>query len=369
LTAQSVTLSGDIYEYATYYVSSFDLSTGATNVQIFRYELSSSEYPIPVKVWFRSSVVSPSLGIDNQTTILEIETDIFNLQAPIILDNRDISSQSTIIYDMGSPPNAIELTGQVLDRLDPNQVESILQSILTTGRIADGDYTFEIQIRSEDDQVLASDEKTIIVQSPVAINLETPGGALSDTLNNVIYTTFPIFQWYAQTCNGCETYIRVAEFKSGVHNSLEDAMSDQRVLPFDQSDEWYQISAVNSFQYPFSDAYPLEEGNVYGWQVMVTLPTTSGYEEMVSSIYAFKIGISGTVEQTNAVTNPLLMALQQALGDDQFNALFGQGNDLQGFTPTGQLEINGINVDESGVNYLLNQIGNGNYSIQSVRVE
>ena len=40
LLAQNVTLSGDIYEYATYYVNSFDLNTGATNVQIFRISLS-----------------------------------------------------------------------------------------------------------------------------------------------------------------------------------------------------------------------------------------------------------------------------------------------------------------------------------------
>ena len=66
LKAQIVTLSGDIYEYATYYVNSFDLNTGATNVQIFRYQLHSDEYPIAVKIWFRASMVSPSLGINAQ---------------------------------------------------------------------------------------------------------------------------------------------------------------------------------------------------------------------------------------------------------------------------------------------------------------
>mgnify|MGYP005685721721 CR=1 FL=1 len=40
---QSVDLNGEIFEYATYYVNNFDLSTGATNVQIFRYQLSSPE--------------------------------------------------------------------------------------------------------------------------------------------------------------------------------------------------------------------------------------------------------------------------------------------------------------------------------------
>ena len=63
------------------------------------------------------------------------------------------------------------------------------------------------------------------------------------------------------------------------------------------------------------------------------------------------------------------MALQQALGDDQFNALFGPGNELQGYNPTGQLEINGINVDESSVSYLLNQIISNSYQVQSITVE
>ena len=30
-----INVQGEIYEYATYYVSSFDIATGATNVQIF----------------------------------------------------------------------------------------------------------------------------------------------------------------------------------------------------------------------------------------------------------------------------------------------------------------------------------------------
>ena len=367
--AQNVMLSGDIYEYATYYISSFDLNTGGTNVQIFRYQLTSDEYPVPVRIRFRASLVSPSLGISSPSTIIEIVTDPFDLKAPVILDNRDISSETTTIYDMASPPNSIQITGQVVDRLDPSQVNAILQSILASGKIADGEYTFEIQIQSVSGQILASDAKTIVVQSPVSISLEYPGGVLADTLDNVVYTTFPIFQWFSQPCAGCNTFIRVAEYDPVVHSSLEDAIDDQRVLPLDQNESWYLIDNINSFQYPFSGAFPLEEGKIYGWQVMMTLPTTSGAEEMPSSIFAFKIGTAGNVETTGTVTNPLLLMLQQVLGEDQFNAFFGVGNEFQGFNPTGQIEINGITVDETSVNYLLNQILSNNYQIQSVGVE
>ena len=367
--AQSITLSGDIYEYATYYVNSFDLNTGATNVQIFRYQLESDEYPIIIKIRFRATILSPTLGIQSETIITEIETYPIDLRAPLILDNRDISSETTIIYDMDSPPNTIEISGRVLGSLDPAQADAVLQSIMTTGKIADGEYSFYVEILSENDQVLASDSKTIIVQSPVSINLETPGGVLSDTLDNLIYSNFPIFQWFSQSCNGCNSFIRVAQYNSGVHSSLEDALEDQRVLPFNQSDNWHPIENVNSYQYPFSGAYPLEPGNVYAWQIMITLPTTSGFEEMASSIFAFKIGIAGTVETANSISSPLLMTLQQALGDDQYNAFFGSGNELQGYNPSGQLLINGVNVDEASVNYILNQFLSNNYQINSITVE
>ena len=371
--AQQMSLAGDIFEYATYYISSFDPSTGATDVQIFRYTLKEvttqdGNYPVNLSIWFRASMVSPSLGINSSTTIIEVETDPIDLLGEIVLDNRDISSEATTIYDLAG--NDYILEGDVVESLDPTQADAILQSVLAGGKIADGEYTFEIEIRSgTSGQTLASDSKTIIVQSPVSINLEYPGGTLSDTLDNVLYSTFPIFQWYSQSCAGCETYIRVTEFNSEAHSSLEEAMDDQRVLPFDQSEEWYLIDNVNSFQYPFSGAYPLEEGKVYGWQIMITLPTTIGQEEMASAINAFKIGSAGTVENTDMFTNPFLMVLQEVLGDDQFNAFFGSGNVLQGYNPTGQFEMNGITVDEASVGYILSQIENNTYQIQSVSVE
>ena len=370
LKSQSVSLSGDIFEYATYYVSSFDFATGATSVQIFRYELSSDQYPVTLKVRFNTSMVSPAIGIYNEETIIEIETDPFELFAPVILDNRDLSSETSTIFDLDTPPNPIDLKGNIIQILDPSQADAIMQSVLTTGQIADGEYTFEVAILSENDQVLASDNRTFLVQSPASITLESPGGALSDTLDNIVYSAFPIFQWFSQSCNGCNTSIRVAQFNSEIHSSVEEAIEDQRVLPFDQSEEWYSIDNVNSFQYPPSDAYPLEEGNIYCWQIMKTIPTTSGPEEMLSSIYSFMINQSGGSEtNNNSSMNTLLIALEQVLGQDQFNSLFGSGNDLQDFIPTGQIEINGVNVDESSLNYLLNQINNDTYQIQSIVVE
>ena len=368
--SQSITLSGDIYEYATYYVNSFDFATGATNVQIFRYEVTSDQYPVSIKVRFNASMISPALEIYNDQVIISLETDPFQLLAPIVLDNRDLSSEVSTIFDADSPPNPVDLNGNIIDIINPSQADAILQSVLTTGQIADGEYTFEVIILSENDQVLASESRTFLIQSPSSIILESPGGALADTADNVIYSTFPIFQWSSQGCNGCNTFIRVSQYLPGVHSSAEEAIEDQRVLPFDQSEEWYQIENLNSYQYPPSDAYPLEEGNIYCWQLMKEIPTTSGLESMVSSIFSFMIyQTGGENSNTSSSMNALLLALEQAIGQDQFNALFGSNSDLQDFIPTGQIEINEVSVDESSVNYLLNQISNNIYQIQSVSIE
>ena len=370
IPAQEINLEGEIYEYATYYINSFDFNTGATNVQIFRYELSSSSYPVMIKARFRSLIISPPLGITNQQTIIELETGMVELKAPIILDNRDMSSEPSIIYDMDTPPNPINLTANIIDRISIDMADVILQSVLATGKIADGEYTFELEILSDNDQILASDIKTIIVSSPSSIDLESPGGSsLSDTTNNIIYTSFPIFQWFSQTGSGYNTYIRIAEFNSSIHNSIEDALEDQRVLPFDSNEDWHPIPNTNSFQYPYSGAGILEEGKVYGWQIKIEIPTTSGEEDMLSSSLSFKIGTAGMIETINGITNPFLISLQEAIGEDQFNALFGDGNELQGYLPSGQYEVNGVNVDESSIEYLLNQIINNTYQIQSIDVE
>ena len=90
----------------------------------------------------------------------------------------------------------------------------------------------------------------------------------------------------------------------------------------------------------------------------------------MSSIFAFMINQSdGGNANNSSAMNTLLIALEQVLGQDQFNALFGSGNELQGFIPTGQIEINGVGVDESSLNYLLNQINSETYQIQSIVVE
>lgn len=366
-----INVQGEIYEYATYYVSSFDVATGATNVQIFNYSVESSTYPVYIKIRFKATINSPGLGINSDATIVEIETDPFPIQDGLNIDNRDLSSDVTFLSDNSG--NQIELKGRLVDVLDPALSEAIMQTILTSGKLSDGQYKFSVSVFGglEEDNLsnVFSDSKTFVIQSQIPVTLEYPGGALSDTTDNLLYTSFPIFQWSSgPSVSSAQTFIRVAQFDPASHSGLEDAINDQRVLPANQSEEWEMIDNVNSYQYPFSGSYPLDPGNIYCWQVKITLPTTAGNEDILSPIFAFKIGQAGTIETSNIVSNPLLLMIQQTL-PNQFNNFFGPGKELEGFLPSGQIEINGVTVGPSVVNNLIQQISNQEYEIQSVIVE
>ena len=372
LKAQNVTLTGTIYDYATYYVSSFDPQTGASDFQLFRYTLSSDSYPVWIKVTFRATMLSPALGINTETAILDLYTSPFPLEHDIILDNRDLSTTTTELRDVtGAPINLPVYIQHVIDVADLN---AMLSSIMTTGRLADGNYTFQFGVASGSTESACEsaspifETRTIVVESPSAINLEYPGGALSDTSSTEVFTTYPLLVWSSSSCNRCASFVRVAEFNPSVHSSVDEAIQDERRLPFDQAQEWENIGIVNSYQYPLSGALPLEYGKVYVWQVKHELTTTAGSDELLSPIYAFRIQdvASGT---TTTSYHPIVRILQQVLSEDQFNSLFGPSAVLDGFSPSGTYRINGDSDDLSAAISLLNQITNGTASITNVEVQ
>ena len=370
--AQNVTLTGTIYDYATYYVSSFDPQTGASDFQLFRYTLSSDSYPVWVKVTFRATMVSPALGIDTEATILDLYTSPFQLDNDIILDNRDLSTTTTQLRDVTGAP--IDLSVYIQDVIDVANLNAMLSSIMTTGRLADGNYTFQFGVASGSNKGAVEsasptfETRIITVESPSAINLEYPGGALSDTSSTGIFTTYPLLVWSSSGCNTCASFVRVAEFNPSVHSSMDEAIQDERRLPFDQAQEWESIGIVNSYQYPLSGSLPLEYGKVYVWQVKHELTTTAGSDELLSPIYAFRIQDVGS-GSTSTSYHPIVQILQQVLSEDQFNSLFGSSAVLDGFSPSGTYRINGDSDDLSAAISLLNQITNGTASITNVEVQ
>ena len=103
--------------------------------------------------------------------------------------------------------------------------------------------------------------------------------------------------------------------------------------------------------------------------ILPSVRVTGGVTESQFPRQSVGFNQSSGENSTNNSMNTLLIALEQVLGQDQFNALFGSQNELQDYIPTGQIEINGISVDESSLNYLFNQISDNTYQIQSILIE
>ena len=371
LSAQAK-LDGQFFEYTSYYMSNFDVSTGESDVPFFRYRIYSDTYPVYTKIWFRASVLSPALDIDSRTTLTEIESSVFQMKADIILDIRNFSANTSNLIDEANPPNVVPTTIRTIESINPSEFEYLISAVMTTGQLADGEYRFELKIfsgTSSSNVVLTDqDSKTIIVESTTGVNLESPGGMLADTSFNMVYTTYPVFNWNKGNCRNCETYIRIAEFKVGYHSSLEEALRDERMVPFNQSENWLQLMDVSTYQYPTSDARPLEYGKTYVWQIKTGVPTTSGREEEVSDIYAFKIANPSEL----AMPSQESMAIQQlreALGEDQFNALFGGDGPLAGFMPTEDALLNNKSIDETTLQFIYNRLRKKEIKIKSVSVE
>ena len=89
--------------------------------------------------------------------------------------------------------------------------------------------------------------------------------------------------------SGCKYFIRVAEFKSQEHSSMDQAIESVTRLPLDQSLGFEPVGfGVTTFQYP-TDGGDLEAGKIYVWQVRKDLTTTSGTEQLLSDIMSFKV--------------------------------------------------------------------------------
>ena len=371
LIAQA-SLEGQFFEYTSYYISNFNINTGESDAPLFRFRIRSDSYPIYTKIWFRASLLSPSLGLDSRETLTEIESNVFQMKEDIIIDNRNFSTNTNTLLDEGNPPNVVPVVIRTIDAINPSDFELVTSAMMSTGKLADGEYRFELKIYSGssefDIQLTDQDSKTIIVESSSGVNLESPGGELSDSLFNVVYTPYPIFNWNKGNCKNCFTYIRIAEFKNGYHSSMEEALRDERMLPYNQSLEWFNLSDISTFQYPTSDARPLEYGKTYVWQIKVEIPTTNGYEDELSSVYAFKL--ADPSESANIkMLNSSQQSLIEALGEDQYNALFGIDGPLAGYRITNNIIINNSNVNQNILNQILSKMSKKEILINSVTVE
>ena len=351
--------------YVTYYLSMVDINTGESNMPIFLSELSrESGAPdsIGVDIEFEIIIDSDALGVDHETLVKVETTQPLILSAPIHLSNMDLNLTTDQVFDNQGNPVALHL--DITEQLDMEQAEQMFSAIIQTGQLPDGVYTFRVVATSENGEQIVK-EDVLNISNPATLQLVSPGGILSDTTINEVYTSYPVLQWESDPCNyidpmtgesGCEYFIRVAEFKSQEHSSMDQAIESVTRLPLDQSLGFEPIGfGVTTFQYP-TDGGDLEPGKVYVWQVRKDLSTTSGTEQLLSDIMSFKVKdfTSSESDDTGADdTTPAGIVLWSLIGDDLADRIFGAGGQAAGMSANGNITLNGETIDVSVAQALL----------------
>ena len=309
---------------------------------------------------FSMDIFSPSIGFNSSQNLFSGTVKLSNISSVITFDNMDLDYSTTSIP--GSEFSLIDWNGI---EIGDSSFELIKSSILNSGKIPNGLYTFNFKLKTEDNEEIDQINKVINVNEPEYIDLISPGGSVSDTSMNVVYSKFPVFTWNTDNCSSCQMYIRVCEFNPSNHSSPAEAINDIANLPNVENNSYYAINDnSNTFQYPTIDSKNLENGKLYAWQLMRNYQSTLGTEELFSNIYVFKV-----FDSYNQISDNLEI-IKLLIGEERYNELFNQGGSLSGYNQIeGNIKLNGIEISMSELNQIISQINSGDIDIESIIVE
>jgi len=352
----------------TYYLSAIDINSGTSYIPLFEYSITGDQNcyalndSLNLVLEFSMNIFSPAIGFNSYQELFNREIKLSNISSEITFNNMDLNYSTTSVS--GADFSLSDYSG--LTDINSDDYQLIVSSILNSGKIPNGLYTFDFKLKTENNNIINEINRTINVNEPEYINLISPGGSMADTLNNIEYSIFPVFTWSADNCSSCETQIRVCEFNPSEHSSPEEAINDIPSLPNVSGYEYYNINDnMNSFQYPTANVKNLEPGKLYAWQLKRLYQSTLGNQEILSQIYVFKI--FNTYENQNADNLEIIKLL---IGEQKYNELFLEDGVLSGYNSLeGTIILNGSEVSISELNQIINQIQNGIVNIQDIIVE
>ena len=368
--SNSFTLDEDYFNESIvgYYLGALDMNTGSTNISLFRYSVSSTDNncyqnSISLKLKFSFKIFSPSLGFTSTEELVSGEIKLSNISSHIIISNNDIDFSTTSVP--GATFTLLDYNGPT--DFNSSEMTSIISSILQSGKVPNGTYSFNFSLLTSDGVIIDQLNKNIEIYEPSYISLISPGGSINDLDNNIIYSTQPSFFWQMDQCSNCSLGIRLSEFNPIFHNSLSDAISSTSNLPISSYDDFYPINDItNSFQYPVLGGQSLYPGKIYVWQLKRTYNTTIGIENLYSPIYIFKVADV----TSNQIKDPNIDQIRLIIGDVKFETIFGIEGSLKGY----DYNLKSINNKNSNINIndlykISSKFNDGKYKVIEVIIE
>lgn len=251
-----------------------------------------------------------------------------------------------------------------------DDIEEIADLFLSLGRAPNGVYNFNFVLENENNTEIDQISETVEIFVPSYLDLITPGSTdLADSLSNIVMSSNPTFQWNSDYCNKCNFSIRVSEFRSNDHSSLQEALEDYSILPINSG--YFSLSSnINSFQYPASGVGEIIPGNLYVWQIRRTYDTSNGLMEEFSPIFLFKVQDTQSVEPPVVSQDVNLENIKMLIGTETYESLFGESGQLKDFNSVNSImTLNNQNISINYLIELINRQTQGEINIMEVDVQ
>ena len=336
----------------SYPFSFFDAGSSTIQPVLYQYEIntdcgSSSNLSITAEY----KIFAPKIGISSYETFYTGKVALNDDNPLKYFTNNEIQSASGPI-----------ISGNA-------KMESLTSYLSQSGKMPNGKYLIHFTLESNDEPIFIAPHKIIEIQSPVTLELLSPGGSLSDLSNSYTFSTVPLFTWYSDYCSSCEYAIRVCEYNQNEHESLEDALVGWSLVPMDQTENYYSLGwNAHSFQYPSVGHIDLEVEKYYLWQIRRSFNTAIDIHHDFSNINVFEVRSPDKLQLD--YSDPYLAVIESLIGSDQFYLLFSPGGELERFTTYGdEILINNNAIHIEALHSILSEIEAGKATLKSVLIK
>ena len=338
----------------TFYLDSFDRNNLQSQLELFTYAIipapvCSEETVLTIDYTFK--IYSPEIGLTSYETFYKGETEI--------TINTDVQYFRNTDFSFVSGPTVIN---------NP-QIQKIISYIGLSGKLPNGNYLFQFDLKNGSGDELDTKSESLEINRPLALELLSPGGTFSELTNSFTYSTVPLFTWYSDFCGQCTYGIRVCEYNQDEHSSLQNALADWSLLPYDQSIEYHELPWNSfAFQFPAEGHMNLEAGKHYVWQIRRSYKTTLDPHHDYSPINIFEVRSS--TQKKLDITDPYLSVIQLLLGIDQFNLWFSTGGELERFVTSGEsIWVNGEEMHIDALYSLVSELNQGKITLEKFQIK
>jgi hypothetical protein len=201
------------------------------------------------------------------------------------------------------------------------------------------------------------------VVDELTILLRTPGDLVG--AQAAITNPIPQLSWEGDASLTYRVLVVSGNGSDSPESLLESAKSSEAtdmggsLLQFEYLD---QNIRGNSLQYPTNGVQALVPGQTYYWQVVTSMNTALGINEVVSEIWEFTLVDPGSESNVVEVDQETVQALVQLVGQDTYNLLLETGYNFENIEIDGQVYTGVIGIQK--ILELIEKFQNGDLVIE-----